>query len=60
MPSSKASALSRYSSVRTGSVSISIAATRCEKSIKLTNANAINKSYPHFYEDYKHLGGKIK
>ena len=39
---------------------ISIAATICEKPIKLTNANAINKSYPHFYKDYKQLGGKIK
>ena len=39
---------------------ISIAATRCENPVTLTNANAVNKSYPHFYKDYKLLGGKIK
>lgn len=27
--------------------------------IKLTNPYAINKSYPNFYHDFQHLGGKI-
>ena len=39
---------------------VSIAALRCKKEVVLTNANAVNKSYPHFYKDYKHLGGKYK
>jgi len=39
---------------------LSIAALRCENPIILTNANAITKSYPNFFEDYKSLGGKLK
>jgi len=39
---------------------ISIASTRCEKPITLTTANAVNKSYPHFYEDFISLGGNIE
>jgi len=39
---------------------ISIAALRCEKEIILTNANAVSKSYPAFFEDYKSLGGKFE
>lgn len=39
---------------------LSIAALRCEKEIILTNANAVTKSYPSFFEDYKSLGGKYK
>jgi len=39
---------------------LSIAALRCEKEIILTNANAVTKSYPGFFEDYKSLGGKYK
>jgi len=37
-----------------------IAATRCKYEITISNAMAVNKSYPGFYEDYKSLGGKIK
>ncbi len=39
---------------------LSIAALKCKKEIKLTNANAVTKSYPAFFEDYKSLGGKYK
>jgi 3-phosphoshikimate 1-carboxyvinyltransferase len=39
---------------------LSIAALRCEQPITITNAIAVNKSYPHFYEDYKQLKGKIE
>ena len=39
---------------------ICIAAIRCEKEIILTNAMAVNKSYPEFFNDYKSLGGKLK
>ncbi len=38
----------------------SIAVLRCKKEVTLTNSNAITKSYPHFYEDYKSVGGIIK
>jgi len=39
---------------------LSVAALRCENPITITNANAINKSYPAFFEDYKQLKGKIE
>ena len=39
---------------------ISIAATRCDKPVILTTANAVNKSYPHFFEDYMSIGGTIE
>lgn len=39
---------------------ITIASTRCEKPVILTTANAVNKSYPHFYEDFLSLGGNIE
>ena len=39
---------------------ISIASQRCEKPIFLKTANAVNKSYPHFYEDFMSLGGKLE
>ena len=38
---------------------ISIAALRCEKEVILTGANAVNKSYPHFFKDYKLVGGSL-
>ncbi len=37
---------------------ISIAALRCEQEIALLRPLAINKSYPHFFKDYKKIGGK--
>ncbi len=39
---------------------VSIAALRCKNEVILTNANAITKSYPGFYEDYLSLGGEYK
>ena len=39
---------------------VSIAALRSENEIVLTNANAVTKSYPAFFEDYMSLGGKYK
>lgn len=38
---------------------ISIAACLSEEKVILTNANAINKSYPNFFEHYKKVGGKL-
>ncbi len=36
-----------------------IASLRCENPVVITGANAVNKSYPHFFEDFVLLGGKI-
>ncbi len=38
---------------------ISIAALRVEEPIILKRANAVNKSYPHFFEDYKSVRGNF-
>ncbi len=40
-------------------MSLAVAATKCENEIVLQNPMAVNKSYPHFWEDYKSLGGVI-
>lgn len=34
-----------------------IAATRCQKDVTIIDAEAVNKSYPGFFEDYNKLGG---
>lgn len=39
---------------------VAIASTKCKKEVTLTTADAVNKSYPHFFEDFKHVGGKYK
>lgn len=39
---------------------VSIAALRCKEPVILTRATSVNKSYPHFFDDYKQLGGIIK
>ncbi len=39
---------------------VSIAAALSEEQVILTNANAVSKSYPNFFEDYKSVGGKLK
>jgi 3-phosphoshikimate 1-carboxyvinyltransferase len=40
-------------------MSLAIAATKCEDEIILENYSAVNKSYPQFWNDYKHLGGTV-
>ncbi|MBQ4093118.1 MAG: 3-phosphoshikimate 1-carboxyvinyltransferase [Firmicutes bacterium] len=35
-----------------------IAATHCKEPVTICGAEAVNKSYPGFFEDYKTLGGK--
>ncbi|MBQ9764616.1 MAG: 3-phosphoshikimate 1-carboxyvinyltransferase [Lachnospiraceae bacterium] len=37
-----------------------IAALRCNEEVIIDNAEAVNKSYPTFYEDYNKLGGKVE
>ena len=38
---------------------LAIAACRCEKPVTLLGAQCVNKSYPHFWQDYAALGGII-
>lgn len=37
-----------------------IAAIRCKNKVTIENAEAVNKSYPAFFEDYKRLSGKVE
>jgi len=37
---------------------LAIASTICRKEVIITNAQAVNKSYPGFFEDFNRLGGK--
>ncbi len=36
-----------------------VAALRCKSVVEISNAEAIHKSYPHFYQDLKHIGANI-
>jgi len=38
---------------------LAIAALRCAAPITVTGAECVRKSYPHFWEDYKSLGGIV-
>ncbi len=38
---------------------LAIAATRCMQPVTLTGARCVNKSYPHFWQDYTALGGML-
>ena len=40
-------------------MSMAIAALRCEQGVILRGAQAVNKSYPAFWEDYQRLGGRV-
>lgn len=40
-------------------MSLAIAATMCEREVILENYEAVNKSYPEFWNDYKSLGGIV-
>lgn len=38
-------------------MAMAVAATRCDAPITLCGAECVAKSYPHFFEDYRKLGG---
>lgn len=40
-------------------MSLAIASLRCESEVIITNSDAVAKSYPHFWDDFKSLGGVI-
>lgn len=41
-------------------MAMAVASIKCTQPVKITHCDAINKSYPHFFEDFKSLGGNIK
>jgi 3-phosphoshikimate 1-carboxyvinyltransferase len=40
-------------------MSLAIASIRCKNDVKILNSDAVKKSYPNFWEDFKSLGGKV-
>lgn len=41
-------------------MSAAIAATVCKKTVTILGAECVKKSYPHFFEEYRRLGGKYE
>lgn len=41
-------------------MAMAIAALRADSKVIITDAKSINKSYPHFFNDYEQLGGKVQ
>ncbi len=41
-------------------MALSIASMACSGPIRIKNAGAIKKSYPHFFDDFKRLGGIVE
>ncbi|NLK71431.1 MAG: 3-phosphoshikimate 1-carboxyvinyltransferase [Clostridiales bacterium] len=40
-------------------MAMAIASIKCTSTVKITNSDAINKSYPAFWDDFKILGGNL-
>lgn len=40
-------------------MAMAVASIKCEEPIIITNSNAVTKSYPEFWKDFKMLGGNI-
>ncbi|MCX7884458.1 MAG: 3-phosphoshikimate 1-carboxyvinyltransferase [Caloramator sp.] len=41
-------------------MALAIASTRCESPVIIKNSDAVKKSYPNFWSDFKNLGGKVE
>lgn len=41
-------------------MAMAVASIRCRKQLIIENSEAVKKSYPHFWEDFKELGGRIQ
>ena len=41
-------------------MSLAIASTRCKNPIIISNAGSVRKSYPHFWNDFVSMGGKVE
>ncbi|MFA5289742.1 MAG: 3-phosphoshikimate 1-carboxyvinyltransferase [Candidatus Izemoplasmatales bacterium] len=40
-------------------MALAIASIRCKKQVTIKHAEAVNKSYPRFFEDFKSIGGQF-
>ncbi len=40
-------------------MAMAVASIRCTEKLVIEDSGAVKKSYPHFYEDFKSLGGKV-
>lgn len=40
-------------------MAMGVASIRCEEPITIKNSGSVSKSYPHFWEDFKKLGGVV-
>jgi 3-phosphoshikimate 1-carboxyvinyltransferase len=40
-------------------MALAVASIRCAEAVHITGFEAVRKSYPHFWEDFKKLGGKV-
>lgn len=40
-------------------MAMAVASVKCEEPLIITNSNAVKKSYPDFWRDFKELGGKV-
>ncbi len=40
-------------------MALAIASIKCSEEVTITNSEVVNKSYPHFWEDFKSVGGQI-
>ncbi len=40
-------------------MALAIASTRCKEPLIIKNSNAVNKSYPGFWQDFISLGGIV-
>ncbi len=40
-------------------MSLAIASIKCTEDVIITNSDVVKKSYPHFWEDFKSVGGNI-
>lgn len=40
-------------------MALAIASIKCQGELTITNSDVVNKSYPHFWEDFKSVGGDI-
>lgn len=40
-------------------MAMGVASIRCKKPVEITNSGSVSKSYPHFWQDFKKLGGAV-
>ena len=41
-------------------MAMAVASMRCSGPVTITGSDAVNKSYPHFWQDFSELGGKVE